>query len=56
MELVIGKMGFPPHVFWDMSMEELSHCIEGFIEFHSSGKETPMTRDELNSLMERYPD
>lgn len=57
MEIGLGKMGISPRDFWDMSLFELYAAINGFAEFHSGGrKPTPLTRDELEDLMERYPD
>ena len=57
MEIGLGKMGIPPRDFWDMSLFELYSAINGFAEFHGGSKENaPMTRDELEDLMERYPD
>jgi len=52
----LGKMGMAPDAFWGMSMQEFILAIEGFSEFHSDGTPPPMQRDELESLMERYPD
>ena len=49
-------MGFTPDIFWQMSFEELYLAIEGFAEFHSGGKPPPLTKDELNELMELYPE
>ena len=56
MSLALGKMQMAPDVFWGMSMQEFILATEGFAEFHSDGKPPPMQRDELESLMERYPD
>lgn len=56
MKLALGKMQIPPATFWDMSLEEFLIACEGFTEFHSNGEPPPLTRNELDSLMERYPD
>lgn len=57
MEIGLGKMGISPRDFWGMSLFELYAAINGFAEFHSGGsKPAPLTRDELEDLMERYPD
>lgn len=56
MEVALGKMAMPPHIFWDMSFPEFYAAITGFTEFHSDGTPPPMTKDELEDLMERYPD
>lgn len=44
------------HEFWSLSFTEFMLAIEGFAEFNSNGTPPPMKRDELESLMERYPD
>lgn len=56
MQIALGKMGFSPTVFWDLSFPEFYAAIEGFSEFHSSGKPPPLRQGELEDLMERYPD
>ena len=38
-----------------MGFIELSYAIEGFQEFHGA-KEPPMQKDELQDMMEVYPD
>ena len=38
-----------------MGFIELSYAIEGFQEFNGA-KETPMQKDELQDMMEVYPD
>lgn len=42
--------------FWNLSLTEFLLAVEGFAEFHSGGKPPPLTKNELNELMERYPD
>ena len=42
--------------FWGLSLHEFFLASEGVIEFHSGGKPPPLRKDELNDLMERYPD
>lgn len=49
-------MRMTPQEFWSLSFIEFMLAIEGFAEFNSDGKPPPMNRDELESLMERYPD
>jgi len=56
MKIGLGKMQIRPDDFWNMSLIEFYSAIEGFSEFHSSGKPPPMQKDELEDLMERYPD
>lgn len=45
-----------PQEFWSLSFTEFMLAIEGFAEFNSDGTPPPMKRNELESLMERYPD
>jgi len=45
-----------PEQFWNLTMIEFSCAVEGFSSFHASQSETPLTRDELQDMMERYPD
>lgn len=52
----MGKMGLSPTAFWDMSLYEFYQASEGFAEFHSGGQPKPLTRNELDDLMEKYPD
>lgn len=56
MEMALGKMRMDPDVFWNMSFHEFYAALDGFIEFNSGGKPPPLSRDELEDLMERYPD
>ena len=49
-------MQLTPKIFWDMTMIEFNSACEGFAKFHTSEPDTPMTKDELQDLMERYPD
>lgn len=56
METCLGKMRIDPKVFWDMSFPELYAAFEGFAEFHSGGKPPPLRQNELEELMELYPD
>lgn len=42
--------------FWEMSLQEFYAAMSGFAEFHSGGKPPPLSRNELDELMELYPD
>ena len=42
--------------FWGMSLSEFLLAVEGFSEFNSGGEKPPLSRNELNDLMERFPD
>ena len=56
MQTALGKMGISPVVFWDMSFPEFYAAIEGFAEFHSGGKPPSLRKNDLEELMELYPD
>ena len=45
-----------PRDFWEMSLQEFLLSVEGFAEFNSSGEPPPVQKNELNDLMERFPD
>ncbi len=49
-------MQMQPRDFWEMSLQEFLLSVDGFIEFNSSGEPSTMKRDELEDLMERFPD
>jgi len=42
--------------FWDSSVSEITFAIKGFSEFNGGKKERPMSREELDNLMELNPD
>ena len=42
--------------FWSLSLQEFLLAVEGFSEFHSSSKPPPLGKNELETLMELYPD
>ena len=56
MEIGLGTMQMTPEVFWNMSLSEFYSAIEGLRNFHTDTKSAPMKREELEDLMERYPD
>ena len=45
-----------PDDFWNLSMMEFNSALNGFADFHSGGKPPPLSKSELDDLMERYPD
>ena len=49
-------IGIPPESFWDMSPKEVYKTVSGFSEYSGNSKEEPMSRNELEDLMELYPD
>ena len=53
----LGIMQMRPDDFWNLSPRELWLALAGFKQFHASGESNaPMRRDELDKLMELYPD
>lgn len=56
MEIALGKMQMSANDFWEMSLFEFYAALNGFAEFHAGGKPPPLAKDELEDLMERYPD
>tara|TARA_B100001093_G_scaffold345416_1_gene330110 strand:- start:1099 stop:1269 length:171 start_codon:yes stop_codon:yes gene_type:complete len=56
MQIGLGKMQMRPDDFWNMSLVEFYAALDGFAEFYSSGKPPPLNKNELQDLMERYPD
>ena len=50
-------MGMRPDDFWNISPREMYLALKGFQKFNSTGNETePMTKSDLEELMELYPD
>lgn len=56
MKIGLGKMQMRPDDFWNMSLVEFYGALDGFAEFHSGGRPPPLSKGELDSLMERFPD
>ena len=56
MSICIGMIGMQPSEFWNSSIIEIHSAIDGFMEFNGAEKEAPMNKEELNKLMELYPD
>jgi hypothetical protein len=56
MEIALGKMQMSARDFWDMSLQEFFAALNGFAEFHSGGKPPPLSKSELEELMELNPD
>jgi len=49
-------MGIQPDRFWDMSPREIFLAIDGFKEFNGVEDSAPLTKNELEELMELHPD
>jgi len=56
MQICLGMMSMRPDDFWNLSPREMWEAIKGFKQFHGAEKERPMTTEELDDLMELYPD
>ena len=56
MEICTGMIGWTPKDFWNSTIQEIVPAIDGFVEFNGGAKEKPLTNDELQDLMELYPD
>lgn len=56
MQVCLGMMMMDPNVFWNLSPKEMYEAMKGFKRFHAAEQETPLSRDELDNLMELYPD
>tara|TARA_R110000751_G_scaffold56369_1_gene120324 strand:+ start:129 stop:296 length:168 start_codon:yes stop_codon:yes gene_type:complete len=54
--ICVGMMNMRPIDFWNLSPREMYFAIKGFKKFHGSEKEQPMDKEELDDLMELYPD
>ena len=55
-QVCVGMIGIQPNMFWNMSPREVFLAIDGFKEFNGAEKETPLSRNELDKLMELHPD
>jgi uncharacterized phage protein (TIGR02216 family) len=56
MEIGLGIVGLSPEDFWNMSIIEFYSALEGFKEFNTDQSKNPLTKGELQDMMERYPD
>jgi uncharacterized phage protein (TIGR02216 family) len=56
MQICLGMMMMRPDDFWNMSPREMWEAIKGFKQFHAAEQDKPMTNEELEDLMELYPD
>ena len=45
-----------PNDFWNLSPREMYSAISGFLEFNTTPQDEPLNRNELENLMELYPD
>ncbi len=56
MEIGLGIVGLSPEDFWNMSIIEFYSALEGFKEFNTDQSKKPLSKGELQDMMERYPD
>jgi len=49
-------MGIQPSEFYKMSIKEITLAINGFTEYNTGKRSSPMNKDDLEDLMEQYPD
>jgi uncharacterized phage protein (TIGR02216 family) len=54
MEIGLGVLGLSPPVFWMMTPAELQAVLRG--RLGPASATAGMTRDDLASMMQRYPD
>lgn len=52
MRFGLGVLRLPPKAFWQMTPRELASAWGAVI----GERNAPLGRDDLNALMERYPD
>lgn len=52
MSIVMGAWGFSPRDFWTMTMFEFWAIHEA----KNAGQEEPFSRDDLEEMMEKFPD
>ena len=57
MELGLGHLGLPPDQLWSLTFPEWNAKLRGFMEFHGiKPQTTPMTREEMDEMIEEFPD
>ena len=52
----LAKWESGPCCILGYELSEFYAAIEGFAEFHSGGKPPPLRKNDLEELMELYPD
>lgn len=56
MELALGGLGWTPDTFWNATLPELFAAMDGWNKMHGDPEEDSMSQDELDEMMERFPD
>ncbi|HVZ05139.1 phage tail assembly chaperone [Hyphomicrobium sp.] len=54
MEIGLGVLGLAPLVFWSLTPRELQAALRG--KFGAIGRHAAPAREDLDALMQRYPD
>ena len=49
-------MGIAPDAFWAMSLTEWRAAVDGFAMKKGARRNAPLSRDELQTMMQNYPD
>lgn len=49
-------VGIQPSEFWNMSVNEIYIVIQGFAEYNNGKSSSPMDKEDLDKLMEMFPD
>ncbi len=52
MRIGLGTMRLPPDAFWSLSLREWALALEGFPAGRGAAAVPPLTRDELQELIE----
>jgi len=54
MEAALGKLGWPPAVFWSASWLEYQSAIKGLADFHGGGSDSgTMRKAEADEIVRR---
>lgn len=56
MEISFGHLHLYPKDFWGLSFIEWEAALEGYRQKMGADVSTPLSRDELTEMMEKYPD
>lgn len=56
MEVSLGMLKISPRDFWLMTPIELKRAYDGTLRMYKGDTVEPATREDLERLMEKYPD
>lgn len=56
MKLAYGVFRYTPETFWGFTLLEWQYAVDGYFESINGVREEPMSRGDLDKLMEQYPD